>query len=180
MFNNLVTNLTTEWFMLEGGISIIKSMGIIDFIFIIFIGFISFIVLLHLLSGYSEGLINSAIIGVIVYFTVLYFYKIDNGIYLAETIEKNGKVIGNGIEKDYKFDIVNTDYIKIIDNQNKEYSPWDNIQEVKFIFNKNKSNYIIKTYEEQYTKSTITVSLTGTVYWHEPKGKMSSKIKVHN
>jgi hypothetical protein len=176
MYNGTIVNL----FTIEGGISILESIGIADFILIIFIGFLTLIAILNLISDNGEAIIGIAIFGAIVYFTTLYFYKIASGIYIAETIEKNGKIIGKGIEKNYNFDIVNDDYIKIINNKDKKHSSWNSIKEVKFIYNKNKSNYIIKTYEEKYTKATITVSLTGTVYWHEPKGKIFLKTKVHN
>ena len=167
-----------DLFTIEGGISILESIGIADFILIGFIGFLIFISILNIFDDNTDIIFGTAIFGAIVYVTTLYFYKINDGIYLAETTEKNGKVIGKGIEKKYNFDIVNEKYIKIIDN--KKTSSWNSPSEVKFIYNENKSNFIIQTYEEKYTKVTITVSLTGTVYWHKPTGEIISKTKVYN
>lgn len=167
-----------DLFTIKGGISILESLGIADFILIGFIGFLILISILNIFNDNSEAIFGITIFGLIIYFATLYFYKINDGIYLAETIEKNGKVIGDGIEKKYNFDIVNEKYIKIANN--KKISSWNSPTEVKFIYNKNKSNLVIKTYEEKYTKATITVSLTGTVYWHNPSGKIISKTKVYN
>ena len=172
MHNGTIMNL----FTLEGGISIIESFGISDFILVGFLGFLTFISILHLLDENTNIVFGIATFGIIIYFVTLYFYKINDGIYLAETIEKNDKVIGKGIEEKYNFDIVNEEYIKII---YKSLS-WDTPTNLKFIYNKNKSNFLLKTYEDEYTKDIITVSLTGTVYWHKPTGQIIAKTKVYN
>lgn len=155
--------------MLNGGISVIKSIGIIDIILVIFIFFLAVITVADIFL--RNNIFGNIIFGLIVYFTTLYFYKIDDGFYLAETVERNGKKIGKGIETKYNFDIVNNKYINI----NKKYR-----NEIKFIFNRNKSNFIIKTYQVKNTKFTITMSLTGTVYWHKENGKIGLKTKVYN
>lgn len=143
--------------------SIVGSFGLIDYIVLFFIILYGFIVLVFAI--YEEGsIIPLLIFGLVLFGTIIYFNQIKNGEYLAQTIEKNGQIIGEST--------VNSQKYKFILNNKKVI-----VNKIFFNFDDKKSNIFVKVYS-RYDGESVTITYMGSVrvYYNN---KLIEKIDIN-